>query len=274
MRRAGRIAAAVVIYWFTGAVFAVLVVVGADEPEPWAWVLPGVVIWVGGLWCAWRVGSGRWGLWRGRRGHPVAAFFITFLVAVSASVALSFALSLAHTWPSWADKVIPFVTLAIWGGVFWAAWRIGSRRWGEPASLRPPAAPSAPAASSAPTSASAPVTLSSPVRFYATRSAPVLAPDTRQPIGSLERHGEYEAVGTFGAWVLVADRVGQRGWVPNSSIPTRAWRRISALASVPLPPPALGPALFVPCPGCGLMVNREVGRCPYCQTQVEGDGDG
>jgi hypothetical protein len=269
--RVWRIVAAVVIFWSTEVVFAVLVLVGLDELEPWAWVIPGLVIWVGGLWSAWRVGSGRWGLWRGRRGHPVLAFFVTFFVAVSVSVA--FGLSLPDAGPSWAEKAIPFVTLAIWVGVFCAAWRIGSRRWGEPAFPPPPRAPAAipaPAASSRPTCPPAAVAGNSPVRFYATRSAPVLAPDTGQPIGSLERNGEYAAVGTFGGWVLIEDGSRRQGWVPDSSIPTRVWRRIPALAPVPPSPPAPDPAVFAPCPGCGRTVNRQVGCCPYCQAVVEG----
>jgi hypothetical protein len=37
----------------------------------------------------------------------------------------------------------------------------------------------------------------------------------------------------------------------------------------PAPDAAPAPAVFFPCPGCGKTVNRQVGRCPYCQTVVE-----
>ncbi len=34
--------------------------------------------------------------------------------------------------------------------------------------------------------------------------------------------------------------------------------------------PAPDLAVFIPCPGCGRSVNRQVGRCPYCGAVVEG----
>lgn len=36
----------------------------------------------------------------------------------------------------------------------------------------------------------------------------------------------------------------------------------------PAPDAAPAPAVFVPCPGCGQSINREAGRCPYCQTAL------
>jgi hypothetical protein len=28
------------------------------------------------------------------------------------------------------------------------------------------------------------------------------------------------------------------------------------------------PAAFIPCPGCGRLINQEVGRCPYCHVPL------
>ena len=65
-----------------------------------------------------------------------------------------------------------------------------------------------------------------------------------------------------GLWV--GRRVGTGCWGRQPD-PLRA-----ALAPAPVPPLAV----FADCPGCGRQVNREAGRCPYCQAQVEGSGDG
>jgi hypothetical protein len=104
----------------------------------------GAVLGVAGLWCAWRVGAGRWGLWRGWRGHPVAAMFVTFLVANSLSVAVVVA-AFQNIVPDWVRVLVFCFFLApIWFGVFWLAWRYGTRRWGEPAPVAPPALAPAP----------------------------------------------------------------------------------------------------------------------------------
>jgi len=48
-----------------------------------------------------------------------------------------------------------------------------------------------------------------------------------------------------------------------------------SVAVAPSPPAHPAPsAASVPCPGCGRTVSGQVGRCPYCQTIVEGGGDG
>lgn len=55
---------------------------------------------------------------------------------------------------------------------------------------------------------------------------------------------------------------------------TGYWGRRPAPTPAPARAPAPAPAVFVSCPGCGRTVNRQVGRCPYCQTAVEGGSDG
>jgi endogenous inhibitor of DNA gyrase (YacG/DUF329 family) len=46
--------------------------------------------------------------------------------------------------------------------------------------------------------------------------------------------------------------------------------RPAASAAPAEPAPAPAPAVFVPCPTCGKQVNRQAGRCPYCQATVAG----
>jgi hypothetical protein len=77
----------------------------------------------------------------------------------------------------------------------------------------------------APARLSAVEPLASPFRFFATGSAAVLAPDPFRWIAGLEKGGEYTAVAASGAWVLVEDALGRRGWVPDTVVPARVWRR-------------------------------------------------
>ena len=72
------------------------------------------------------------------------------------------------------------------------------------------------------------------------------------------------AGGCFVGGLWLAWRVGSGRW--------RLRRRPRpVLTSTPA---SAGPAVFVPCPGCGREVNREVACCPYCEVQVQGGGDG
>jgi hypothetical protein len=68
------------------------------------------------------------------------------------------------------------------------------------------------------------VTAATPFRFFATRSDVVRAPGTREPIGHLVKDGEYTAVEVSGGELLVEDKVGRRGWVPDSVVPSRLSR--------------------------------------------------
>jgi hypothetical protein len=69
--------------------------------------------------------------------------------------------------------------------------------------------------------------------------------------------------GLWCAW-----RVGSGGW--------GRWHRPVAArplpATAPAPTAAPSPAVFIPCPGCGRTVNKEVGRCPYCRAVLDAGG--
>jgi len=83
-----------------------------------------------------------------------------------------------------------------------------------------------------------------------------------------------------GIWI--ARRVGRGGPgpSPSSDRPSPSsdlpYRRTVAAPATPRSQPASppDPMVFAACPGCGRVVNRQVGRCPYCQAQVEGGEDG
>jgi hypothetical protein len=140
MRRAGRVVGAIVIYLVTGLAVLLMILIGAEE-APGVWVPLGLASLVAGLWCAWRVGSGRWGLWRGRQGHPVLAFLITLMTVFGLIWACS--LGMVLTFPSdeppnWAVKLFSISVPVICVGVFWLAWRYGTRRWGRWPPLPPP----------------------------------------------------------------------------------------------------------------------------------------
>jgi hypothetical protein len=67
-----------------------------------------------------------------------------------------------------------------------------------------------------------------PFWFTVTRPVFLAAPDTYETIGSLGTEGEYKAVEVAGAWELVEDHFGRRGWVPGSVIPKRVRRQKGA----------------------------------------------
>jgi hypothetical protein len=141
MSRVARVLAVVLIdlvIWLGCAFVAVGMFGGQSEAEAFFLGVVGFVLWVGGFWCAWRVGSGRWGLWRGRRGHPVAAMVIPFLSAICLNAVLWAVL--AGTSLLWVRPLAIALQVAGWVGIFWLVWRAGTRRWGYPAPT-PPAPP-------------------------------------------------------------------------------------------------------------------------------------
>lgn len=194
MRRAGGVIAGVVV----GLVTLVLVGVflyGWGHTGSVILLIVGGVLFVAGLWCAWRVATGRWGLWLGRSGHPIAAFLAALLLAVAVSAGLLvglWAVRRQEDLPDWAWDLVWAFLAAAWVGIFWVAWRVGTKRRGEHAPVSP-----------------------SPDLPFRHPAAPSAGPHSR-----------------------------------------------------PVSPP--DPARFVPGPGCGRTVNRQVGCCPYCQTVVEG----
>jgi hypothetical protein len=162
-----------------------------------------------------------------RRRHPVAAVIVVLVTLTVVSLGeLVWILGLNTGGMASGEPVSAGEKAALWpvlavvlAAGLWCAWRVGSRRWGlrrrrtTTAFASPPAPPSGP------------VAFASPFRFFASRSAAVLAPDTFGPVGRLEQDGEYTAVAASGAWVLVEDKAGRRGWVPDTVVPARVRRR-------------------------------------------------
>jgi hypothetical protein len=162
--RAGRVFSVIAILLVTVVVSGLSAMIGLFGAEDGSvggvvsGLVIGAILGFAGLWCAWRVGTGRWGLWRGRRGHPVAAMFITFLGAnslIGAVVVAAFQ-SMVSDWVR--VLIFCFFLEPIWFGVFWLAWRYGTRRWGEPVVVTPlgPAPAPTRASVAAPTAAQAP----------------------------------------------------------------------------------------------------------------------
>lgn len=79
--------------------------------------------------------------------------------------------------------------------------------------------------------------------------------------------GVAAAVVLVGGSIVASIVARRRPAAPSSDLP---YRRAAAAQSHSRRVSPPDPAVFVPCPGCGRTVSREVSRCPYCQTQVEG----
>ncbi len=68
--------------------------------------------------------------------------------------------------------------------------------------------------------------------------------------------------GLWGLWQVVS-----RHRVPRLQSPQTAARSAETVLLADAARKST-PAVFVPCPGCGKVVNQEVGRCPYCQADL------
>jgi predicted RNA-binding Zn-ribbon protein involved in translation (DUF1610 family) len=91
----------------------------------------------------------------------------------------------------------------------------------------------------------------------------------------------YHDMGRSGAWSFLKTglwRPGDPGWnmygpPPGGEVSVEHRAATSTLAaSRRVTPTRAAPsiaAVFVPCPGCGKVINREVGRCPYCRSDLE-----
>ena len=88
----------------------------------------------------------------------------------------------------------------------------------------------------------------------------------------------YHDMGRSGAWSMLKTglrRPGDLGWNQYGPPPGETSGEQPAATSSPAPrrvTPTPGipqaPAVFVPCPGCDKVINRDVGRCPYCRTDL------
>ncbi len=93
----------------------------------------------------------------------------------------------------------------------------------------------------------------------------------------------YHDMGRSGVWSVLKTgltKPGDPGWNQYGPPPGETSGEQLAATSSPAPrrvTPTPGipqaPAVFVPCPGCDRSVNQEVGRCPYCLTDL-GAGHG
>lgn len=92
------------------------------------------------------------------------------------------------------------------------------------------------------------------------------------------RYHDMGRSGVWSMWKTGLEKPGEPGWnrygPPPGEGETGEQPSPTSAPAAPwwAPPPTSAtppaPAVFVPCPGCGKQVNREVGRCPYCQTDL------
>lgn len=227
--------------WLGCAFIVVGMFGGQSEAAAIFMVVVGFAFWVGGLWCAWRVFAGRWGLWRGRRGHPVAAMVIPLSLAICLNAVLSAALS--GTSLLWAKPLALALQVAGWLSIFRVAWRVGTSRWGYPAPA-PPAA-SGPAPVPAETIQVRQMRAFDPAAWVPTHRVTAggawawVTPTT--PGGSFEwvelaAGIELRVEDTSGAWTVVTDRSDRTGSVDSRRLEPLAGG--TAPGAVQPPPPA------------------------------------